>query len=91
MKKALYGRATHIYQDISKIRKVSLLETAPGHQASLARQTHSKRITHTACSFPSPAKRATTQVSWTSRVWGQDVRHKRRDMMPEEDRQTCMF
>lgn len=50
MKKVLYGRATHIYQDISKIRKVSLLKTAPGHQASLARQTHSKRITHTACS-----------------------------------------
>lgn len=50
MKKALYGRATHIYQDISKIRKVSLLKTAPGHQASLARKTHSKRITHTAYS-----------------------------------------
>ena len=50
LKIVLYGRATHIYQDKSQIRKVSLLKTAPGHQASLARQTHSKRITHSACS-----------------------------------------
>ena len=50
LKIVLYGRATHIYQDKSQIRKVSLLKTAPGHQASLARQTHSKQITHSACS-----------------------------------------
>ena len=50
LKNVLYGRATHFYQDKSKIRKVSLLKTAPGHRVSLARQTHSKRITHTACS-----------------------------------------